>query len=190
MKQIELRRDSWHTKYYTWITRNDPPNGLCPYFWSMVAFIILSPIIVPVVSIVKLLIYFTERKLSEEDKELKNFLRKQQKAEQKPLIKVNWMGVWVVVGQLILGLFIMFMVFFVTLILISESNKHGVGNVILFILALLGGLSLLVLLIFGWMEGKVGNKIVTSKVISIPRAAIVGFYKKSCPRINWTARKH
>lgn len=45
MKQVTLNTDSWHFKYYSLIVSDKPPKSLCPYFWTMVLLMLLSPII-------------------------------------------------------------------------------------------------------------------------------------------------
>ena len=44
-----FRKDSWHAKYYHWITGNNANEvfkTMCPYFWTMIFFIILSPFVI------------------------------------------------------------------------------------------------------------------------------------------------
>jgi len=43
--QVTLNKDSWHYKYYSAMVGSKPPRTLCPYFWIMVALIIISPIV-------------------------------------------------------------------------------------------------------------------------------------------------
>ncbi len=45
MAQVTLNKKSWHFEYYSLVVSDTPPKSLCPYFWTMVALIILSPII-------------------------------------------------------------------------------------------------------------------------------------------------
>lgn len=42
---ITLNKNSWHFKYYSSMISETPPRSLCPYFWTMVLLIIISPII-------------------------------------------------------------------------------------------------------------------------------------------------
>jgi hypothetical protein len=186
MKQIELHQNSWHTKYYKWITRNNPPNGLCPYFWSMVAFVLLSPIIIPIVSFVKFLIYLTERNMTAEEKLRMQFARERKREQRRsdPSL-VNWMDIWGNVGKILLGIILMFLIFCVMMLFVGISNQIGTLNLVLILLAIFGGFFILFLILFVWTESHIGEKIANSKIITVPRAAIVGFYKKRCPRINW-----
>lgn len=42
---ITLNKNSWHFKYYSSVVSETPPRSLCPYFWTMVLLIIVSPFI-------------------------------------------------------------------------------------------------------------------------------------------------
>lgn len=42
---ITLNKNSWHFKYYSSMISHTPPRSLCPYFWTMVLLIIISPVI-------------------------------------------------------------------------------------------------------------------------------------------------
>ena len=42
---ITLNKNSWHFKYYSSMISHTPPKSLCPYFWTMVLLIIISPFI-------------------------------------------------------------------------------------------------------------------------------------------------
>lgn len=42
---ITLNKNSWHFKYYSSMVSHTPPKSLCPYFWTMVLLILISPII-------------------------------------------------------------------------------------------------------------------------------------------------
>lgn len=45
---VNLSRNSWHSKYYNFVKGNYPTydfKSLCPYFWTIVSFILLSPVI-------------------------------------------------------------------------------------------------------------------------------------------------
>ncbi len=43
---ITLKKDSWHFKIYSKVISEREPKSLCPYFWSWVAMIIGSPILI------------------------------------------------------------------------------------------------------------------------------------------------
>jgi hypothetical protein len=45
---VNLSRNSWHSKYYNFVKGSYPTykfKSLCPYFWTIVSFILLSPVI-------------------------------------------------------------------------------------------------------------------------------------------------
>ena len=43
--EIKLNKNSWHFKMYESVVSTNPPKSLCPYFWSMVLIICISPMI-------------------------------------------------------------------------------------------------------------------------------------------------
>lgn len=45
---VNLNRHSWHSEYYNFVKGHYPTyefKSLCPYFWTIVSFILLSPVI-------------------------------------------------------------------------------------------------------------------------------------------------
>ena len=45
MNQVKLNKNSWHYRYYSQIVGSYTPKSLCPYFWSLVGLLMLSPFI-------------------------------------------------------------------------------------------------------------------------------------------------
>lgn len=46
---VNLSRHSWHSKYYNFVKGHYPTydfKSLCPYFWTIVSYILLSPVII------------------------------------------------------------------------------------------------------------------------------------------------
>ena len=46
---VTFNRYSWHSRYYNWVKGVYPTyqfKSLCPYFWTIVSYILLSPVIV------------------------------------------------------------------------------------------------------------------------------------------------
>jgi len=44
MQQVTLNKKSWHYKYYSSVVGDYAPRSLCPYFWTMVLIILMSPL--------------------------------------------------------------------------------------------------------------------------------------------------
>jgi amino acid transporter len=42
---VTLNKNSWHFKLYESVVGSNPPKSLCPYFWTMVLVICVSPLI-------------------------------------------------------------------------------------------------------------------------------------------------
>jgi predicted PurR-regulated permease PerM len=53
MQQVTLNKNSWHYKYYSTVVGDYAPKSLCPYFWTMVILIILSPLFLIVIGSIK-----------------------------------------------------------------------------------------------------------------------------------------
>jgi hypothetical protein len=45
MTEVKLNKNSWHFKYYSYVVSSEMPKSLCPYFWTMILILILSPIL-------------------------------------------------------------------------------------------------------------------------------------------------
>ena len=46
MKEVNLSKSAWHVKFFMWATGNSVKwNNLCPYFWSLVSLLLISPLI-------------------------------------------------------------------------------------------------------------------------------------------------
>ena len=46
MKEVNLSKSAWHTKFYKWATGKSVKwNNLCPYFWSLVSLLLISSLI-------------------------------------------------------------------------------------------------------------------------------------------------
>jgi hypothetical protein len=43
--EIKLNKNSWHFKMYESVVSTNPPKSLCPYFWSMVLIVCISPMV-------------------------------------------------------------------------------------------------------------------------------------------------
>ena len=69
-RQINFNVDSWHFKYYKFVTGNSKPKTLCPYFWTLLFIIPLSFIIVPFILLFKLIGYSWERSEQKEKEKL------------------------------------------------------------------------------------------------------------------------
>ena len=43
--EIKLKKNSWHFKLYSTVISDTPPSSLCPYFWTLVVLVLVSPMI-------------------------------------------------------------------------------------------------------------------------------------------------
>jgi NhaP-type Na+/H+ or K+/H+ antiporter len=97
MTEVKLNKNSWHFKYYSNVVSDDLPKSLCPYFWTMVFIITISPVILPILGI-KLLTEYLAVKLPKKEKkhrtteEILNKFRKEDEQRLKRTVFWNKMG--------------------------------------------------------------------------------------------------
>ena len=175
--QITLSTTNWLARYYHWI-RGVYPTTLCPYFWSMIIFIILC---VPI-TIIKGAIYLIDHIPVAKEKPKKIY------TEEELLKRIKWAAkidkYLEIFGKILAGIMIIFFVFMIIFAICIAISEAGFLKFIVTLLALIGGASTIILL--GWMsiEAEIFQKIGRSMIIQVPAQAISGAYHKMCPRIN------
>lgn len=204
---VTLKQNSWHFKLYSKVIDDNPPKTLCPYFWSLVAILLFSPILLTMLLIKSLLegIEYLrksitpvkvepEKSFEERLDEMRKQIAKDNKREERRMKTLNVMvGVgsllfkWVVLPSLAIGIIY---TIFVT------GNSIGWLQLLLIVGAVLG----FILIIFGfvWTIDTYGNKIIhpIGKVLrklnpikwsitQIIGGMIYATYVKACPVIQW-----
>lgn len=211
MAQIKLNKDSWHFKYYSLIVSNNPPKSLCPYFWTMVPLILLSPLFGIIVSVVYILKYTTmffdwivpkkqrkEKSMKEYEREYKQLVERQKEKEKKREKFWNSLGdkfSWFVKFILIP---------FGIILLVYKVYQVGVKVGWLKFLIYFGIALLFILLIIGFVifietyGGRIGKFITKClkplnpfnwKITKICGEMIVATYTKMCPIITWEGKE-
>ena len=182
--KIELNKKSWHFKYYSFVINSEAPKSLCPYFWSLVAIILFSPVILSFKLGAKLGDLLSKKKgeskspfkMTEEelDEYIKKIQKKSKKSEKIGKI-VFMMFMWMVTLLLCLGLY-------------DCTQKIGLFATIMNGFTIFGFLSFIFLVINFLIEKNVGLKVrkVFGRVFKIPVAMIKAIYEKSCPLISWS----
>lgn len=179
--QITLNKDSWHFKYYSWVKDNDnAPKSLCPYFWTMVVFIVFSPLILFFKGVGFLISKLPERKSNKvkvltEEEQLR--LRKREQRIER-IVEV--------IGKILFGIFLLAGMVLVSVLLYSGVKKVGILGVVRSIFTIVGMWATVYFIIDRWVENNWGRKIIHSKVIQIPVTMIKSIYNKACPIIKWT----
>lgn len=200
---VTLNRNSWHYKIYSTVLDENPPKSLCPYFWSLVAIIVFSPIILLIGGI-----GWTSKKFDQLTKWVSPPKQKPEKTweqvqkewdeervkSEKRRQRVNkrmdifiWIAKYIIVPIAALGL--------VVLVYLS-ANKIGWYEFLISVLV--GILIMSPILGFVWFIEKYGEKIggfigkvfrkinpFNWSVTKIIGGMIYSTYKKACPLINW-----
>ena len=178
--KIQLNKNSWHFKYYSTIIQDTPPKTLCPYFWSMVGLIVVSPFFLPFMLGSKIGSMLPKKKKTpkksiydmtgeEIEKELEMMKKRQRRSE--------------ILGKIMVSLFILFVSTILGIGLYFGVKQEGLFNVIRNLLSIVGFCFILYLIID--LIFKNSKKIGNWGVIKIPVAMIKAVYKKACPLIDW-----
>lgn len=201
--EIKLNKNSWHFKMYESVVSTNPPKSLCPYFWSMVLIVCISPMIL----LFKLVNYignsFTklknklipkkvkpelsydewlEKKSIEFDKSMKR-QEKWDRASYKTAIVFKW------VVLPLLGLVIICLLYEAVKSIGLEGILTSIGISLIVIVSVLGFITLI---------ENYGHKIVGPigrflswinplnwEIIQIIGGMIYATYKVACPMIEW-----
>jgi len=90
MAQVTLNKNSWHFKLYKSMVSDDTPKSLCPYFWTMVLLIILSPLIVVAYGIVEIGTFLTKKFGSKKIETFGEKLERYRKEEEKAIKRMKF----------------------------------------------------------------------------------------------------
>jgi len=170
MAQVSLNKNSWHFKYYSFVVSDTPPKTLCPYFWTMIALIFMSPLIGLISSFVfihKHISLFFDKIVPKKEKKEKSFeqIEKEWKVmkENKKRREEKWNKIGWIKFLIHLGLAILIIALFLGFIFLWEKFTDKVIDKINF--KRLNPLS--------W------------KITNIIGEMIKTAYTKACPLITW-----
>ena len=180
MKKVSLNKNSWHYKYYVWVTENySEPKSLCPYFWTMIVLLVFSPIMI----FMKLISLLVDKLI---DRNQTKILQLRPEQIEKRNAKINKRDrVIEIIGKVLFGIWIFAGVSIIVKLLAIGISTVGFFQIFQGVLAIFGGCTLLYLFISYWLDNNIGNKILNSGFIKIPVTMIKSIYKKSCPMIEW-----
>ena len=192
MKEVNLSKSAWHTKFYKWATGKSVKwNNLCPYFWSLVSLLLISSLILlwkivktvfnGAVSGVKYVdsvvpkakkTNSTKKVKTKKPKSNEELKRKEKRADVAKTV-FNWIG-YVFVGLYFLWVFVLIVMGFIKLF-----TSCGALMAFVYIFAFIGVIAFLVLISF--LLGSYFQSDTHSMVVGIFRAK----KQKYCPHINW-----
>ena len=196
MKEVNLRRSAWHVKFFMWATGKPVKwNNLCPYFWSLVSLLLISPLLLAwktvktvVNGLIKIVKYIDSlfikptKDYVKSGNKTKGKKRKVKTTEQiirkeKQIDAVKTVGKWI--GYGFLGLYGLLAIFCVIMAFVGLFTKFGFLMGIVYIFAVIGALAFIILVIY----------LIGSYFQSDTHEMVVGMFRakkqKYCPHINW-----
>jgi hypothetical protein len=205
---VTLNQNSWHFKIYSKIAGNTPPKTLCPYFWSLVAIVVLSPFLL-IIYITGSTIEFFEkisknrrvkRKLEDTRTHEEIMIEQRKKWDEEDRRETANMIRWNKITDVVKWTFkwIFLPIFIVGFIYVIFTTSTKIGWI-----QFLTGAGMVLLLVgvvvfFSWAIEKYGNRISTPigiglsklnpikwSVTQIIGGMIYSTYKKACPIIKW-----
>ena len=203
MAQVTLNKDSWHFKYYSMIVSDNPPKSLCPYFWTMIPLILLSPVIGLIVVLAFIHKHVTsffdsivpkkvkkEKTFEDLEREHKEWKIKSEKREQ------TWQNIGKKFAWILKFIVLPSLIIYLGYLIYTTGIKIGWFR---FFINLVGGI-VIVSMVIGFIVlvetygGRVGKfilkllrplNIINWKVTKICGEMIVATYTKMCPIITW-----
>lgn len=182
--EISLSRNSWHAKYYNFVKGYYPTyefKSLCPYFWTILTLILLSPVIVlwkvinrlvikPIGGTINHTIHKALSQPSKPRKEPSKFSKWYDRNDKK-------IGIWF--ARIYFGLMIFLLIFGLTVGIINLLHAKGTWLGIIYIFAGIGGLTTSVFLI--WMI----ISFFETDIWKMIKGMMYSTKNKVCPMITW-----
>lgn len=183
--KVSLSRESWHAKYYNFVKGYYPTyefKSLCPYFWTIVSFILLSPLIVTwkglklllVKPVVKVIEYRMDKSLSRPYKEPSKLSKWYSKNDSS-------IGKWV--GRLYFSLMGLLLLIVLVGSLIKLFQDKGAWMGIIYIFAWIGGITTGVFSIWGIIS------FFETDTWTMIRGMVYSVKNKVCPMITWEDKR-
>ena len=184
---VTLNKSSWHVKYYYWVTGNNPTfkfRSICPYFWTMVLYIISLPLILLwkifkfllVKSVVVPMMDYVDKKLEERS-------NKPKKEKPKSKFSLWWNRNSEKIGEWILNIWVVIFVCAVIgmlgVLFYDSTVKNGLLVTIVFTFAIIGFFATvlcIMLLVSHFIESDLWSSI---------KGILYSFKHKVCPMITW-----
>jgi hypothetical protein len=199
MEQVTLNKNSWHFKYYSSIVSDTPPKSLCPYFWTMILLMVISPIMLLGFITIKISKLFNKikpiatKKVETEEQRFARWEREDKK-DRKRAIFWNKAGDYFVL--ILKYVFLPIILCLIVYYMYITGEKNGWLNLLMYFgIAILIALFFVgVILFFETYGNKIGGVIgkVLSfinpfnwKVTKICGEMIKAQYTKMCPLITW-----
>lgn len=209
---VTLSKDSWHYKIYKRVLGGNPPMSLCPYFWSIVGILIVSPILLIILGGPKLIDSFKKilptinlKSKPKPEKTYEQMVQEYLDIQTKNRIRdarinrlVNFgtsFLIWVVVP--VLAMILIWIIY-------DAGVKVGWLNLLLGLVYAIGGMGVCIGVIYGFIYlierysdsigGTMGKffKFINPlnwSIVQMIGGMIYATYKKACPIIDWGTDK-
>jgi hypothetical protein len=186
--EISLSRNAWHAKYYNFVKGYYPTydfKSLCPYFWTMVTLILLSPVIVlwkvfnrlTVKPVDKVMSYLTNEAFNQPSKPRKEPSKISKWYDRNGEKIGEWFGKIYLITMGLISLII----FIFGIVTLFQENGAWLGFVYIF--AFIGAFVSLVLLI--WMV----ISFTDTDSWKMIKGMVYSTKNKVCPMITWETTK-
>ena len=183
--QVSLSRSSWHSRYYNWVKGNYPTfqfKSLCPYFWTIVFYVLCSPLIL-VYKGVKLLFknYVVDKVSKMVEKSFESSMSKPTKEKGKVSKWFNSngekIGLWF--GKIYLGTMGLSFILIMIMSFIQSIGKIGLWMTLVYTFAIIGAFLTLIFVIWGIMS------IFETQTWRMIKGMSYSVKNKVCPAIDW-----
>lgn len=182
---VELSKNSWHVKFYKWVIGYNPNykfKSLCNYFWTIVFYLLCSPLIL-LWKVIKFVFNFLVAKPIGRliDRQIENSFKKPNKKRTK--LGLWWnrnndsIATWA--GRIWIGFMLSVLGFFLIVGIYELFKKHGLSLGFVYIFATIGIITTIILTGFWLTEF---GKSDTWKMI---KGMTFSLKNKICPMIKW-----
>ena len=179
MKTVTLSTKSPFSWYYK-LVMGKLPKSLCPYFWTMLIIVPLSPIILTFIGI-KRLVKWIGRKLTGKPKPELTFEQEMVLDQKRRKVSKKMETV----GKIFLGFVALFYGSILIYGIFKGVSAIGLLMFLVYVFAVIGFLGTFFYCVFKFFENEIGDKILDSNFVQIPVQSISGWYNRNCPLINW-----
>lgn len=188
---VNLSKKSWHAKYYKWVTGYYPTykfKSLCPYFWTIVLYVVSSPVILLWELSGKILDYVFVKPLEMVDKQIRKRsfekrLKSQSLEKKESKIRTWWNKndekILNIISNIWTGLILLGILSWILYGAYKIYTKEGGLYLLVFICCLVGAFTILFLIISGILA------FFDSQTWDMIKGMIYSVKNKVCPMIKW-----
>ena len=172
--KVTLHKNSWHVNLYRWVTGENPTynfKSICPYFWTTIAFVLISPLI----------LIFKGLKLIINKLKKSSNLKTEESKKSKIAVwydkNANRMFKWTL--NLYLGICILILLSGFFLYLYKSVKKFGLLMTLFGMFSIIGAFTVMLLIVY------LISSFFESDIWSSIKGMIYSQKNKVCPMIEW-----